>query len=72
MVITPIEYSESDIISKESISFLIERKAIYIAEEDPLIYGVKRSSDKGFGYVMVLGMESNERKFFDRVRAYLA
>ena len=61
----------------ETTNYIIEyclkkKKAIYIAEEDPLIYGVKRSSDKGFGYVMVLGMESNERKFFDRVRAYLA
>ena len=51
---------------------LEKKKAVYLAKEDPVVYGVSRVRDTGVNYVLVLGIGDENAGLFDRVRAYLA
>ena len=44
----------------------------YVSSGEPLIYGVRRKSGDGSGYVLVMGISDGEGRLLDRVRAYLA
>ena len=51
---------------------LDKKKAVYIAKEDPVIYGVSRVKAAGTNYILVLGTGEEDGKIFSRARAYLA
>ena len=62
----------SDETTEYIIRHCLERRvAVYTARPEPLIYGVGRMKDDGMSYVLVLGIDDDEGRFFDRIRAYL-
>ena len=50
---------------------LEKKKAVYLAKEDPVIYGVSRVREAGTDYILVLGMGEDSGKLFGKLRAYL-
>lgn len=50
---------------------LLKRKPVYIAKKESLLYGVNRIHDRDNNYILIIGKETGEERFWDHVRAYL-